>query len=301
MIRAVDLFAGAGGMSLGAELAGLEVLAAVDHWPIAVASHAANHPRATHHCEDLAVMDPYKLPDHDVMLAAPVCGGHAKARGKERAHHDASRSTAWCVVRVAEAKRPRWLVIENVPEMLSWALFPAWKHALELLGYGVTTQVVRAEETGEVPQRRHRLVIVGHLGRPMSVRIEPRPPMAARTVLDLEGGSWRPWREYAPRSVARIEAAQRRRGRDVLVPYYGSSSSHAGVSLDGPIGTLTTRDRYVLVRGELARVLTVQEQLALSGFPRDYALRGTRREQVMQVGNAVPPPLAAAVLRSLLH
>lgn len=268
MIRAVDLFAGAGGMSLGAELAGLEVLAAVNHWPIAVASHAANHPRATHHCEDLAVMDPYKLPDHDVMLAAPVCGGHAKARGKERAHHDASRSTAWCVVRVAEAKRPRWLVIENVPEMLSWALFPAWKHALELLGYGVTTQVVRAEETGEVPQRRHRLVIVGHLGRPMSVRIEPRPPMAARTV---------------------------------LVPYYGSSSSHAGVSLDGPIGTLTTRDRYVLVRGELARVLTVQEQLALSGFPRDYALRGTRREQVMQVGNAVPPPLAAAVLRSLLH
>ena len=76
------------------------------------------------------------------------------------------------------------MIGENVPEMLSWALFPAWKHALELLGYGVTTQVVRAEETGEVPQRRHRLVIVGHLGRPMSVRIEPRPPMAARTVLD---------------------------------------------------------------------------------------------------------------------
>ena len=47
----------------------------------------------------------------------------------------------------------------------------------------------------------------------------------------------------------------------------------------------------MLVRGELARVLTVQEQLALSGFPRDYALRGTRREQVMQVGNAVPARL----------
>lgn len=298
-MRAVDLFAGAGGSSLGAELAGLEVIAAVNHWPIAVESHAANHPLARHYCEDAAVLDPTELPAHDVLVASPSCTGHTRARGTDRPHHDTARATAWCVIRVAEAQRPGAIVVENVPDFLRWVLFPAWRAALEALGYVVAVHELDAADAG-VPQHRRRAIITAGQRRSLPVRLASQAHTPARAVLDLEGGSWRPWREYAPRSVARIESAQRRRGRDVLVPYYGSPSSHAGVSLDAPIGTLTTRDRYVLVRGEYARVLTVQEQLALSGFPRDYVLHGTRREQIMQVGNAVPPPLAAAVLRQVI-
>lgn len=298
-MKAVDLFAGAGGSSTGAMLAGLEVVAAVNHWPVAVASHALNHPRTRHYCEDAAVLDPTTLPAHDVLIASPSCTGHTPARGKDRPHHDAARATAWCVIRVAEACRPRTIVVENVPAMLRWKLYPAWRLALTALGYRVSEQVLDAADAG-VPQHRERLIVVASRARLRAVALEPAPHVPARDVLDLEGGTWRPWREYAAKSVARIEAAQRRRGSDLLVAYYGSESSHAGVSLDGPIGTLTTRDRYVLVRGERARVLTVREQLALSSFPADYRLEGNRRDGVMQVGNAVPPLLMRAVLERVL-
>lgn len=298
--RIVDLFAGAGGTSTGATLAGCRVLAAVNHWPRAVESHALNHPSTVHHCEDAAVIDPTKLPAHDVLTASPSCTGHTRSRGKEQPHHDVARATAWCVVRVLEAQRPRLVVVENVPEMRSWVLYPAWRAALEALGYKLTESVIDAADCG-TPQERRRLFVVGSRGRrAITPRVVPVQRIPARSCIDLEGGAWRPWREYVPASVARIESAIRTQGRECLVPYYGSQSSHAGRSLDRPIGTLTTKDRYVVVRGEYARVLTVEEQLALSGFPRSYQLAGTRADRVRQIGNAVPPPLAAAVIRSVL-
>jgi DNA (cytosine-5)-methyltransferase 1 len=302
--KVVDLFAGAGGTSTGAASIGCDVLAAVNHWPVAVASHALNHPRAQHHCEDAAVIDPTTLPAHDALVASPSCTGHTRARGVEQPHHDSARATAWCVVRVLEAQRPRLVVVENVPEMRAWVLYPAWRSALEALGYALSETVVNAADCG-VPQERERLFVVGVRGRrsrrAIAPRITPTAHRPARECIDLDGGSWRPWREYTAKSVERIEAAVRRQGRECLVPYYGSRSSHAGRSLDRPIGTLTTRDRYVVVRGDVARVLTVDEQLELSGFPAGYQLTGTRAQRVAQIGNAVPPPLAAAVLRSVLE
>lgn len=296
---AVDLFAGAGGSSTGLRAAGATIAACVNHWPVAVASHAAAHPEAEHHCEDAAVLDPTTLPRHDLLWASPSCTGHTRARGVDRPHHDAARATAWCVVRVAEAHRPPALVVENVPDFARWPLYPAWCHALALLGYALTETVIDAADCG-VPQERRRLFIVGVRGRVGFDLPRPREAhRAAAEVIDLDSGVWRPWSTYAPASVARITAARRARGPVCLVPYYGSRSSHAGRDLGRPIGTLTTRDRYVVVKGDVARVLTVEEQLALAGFDRAYPLTGTRRERVAQVGNAVCPPVAEYIGRAL--
>lgn len=298
-MKACDLFAGAGGTSTGAAQAGATIVAAVNHWPRAVETHQRNHASAAHYCEDAAILDPTKLPAHDLLLASPSCTGHTPARGKDRPHHDAARATAWCVIRVAEAQRPRAIVVENVPQLYRWCLYAAWRLALTSLGYRVAEHVLDAADAG-VPQHRRRAIVVAHQRRLVTLEPLRVPHVPARAVLDLDAGSWHPWRQYAERSRLRIEAAQRRQGRECLVAYYGSESSHTGVSLDRPIGTLTTRDRYVLVRGDVARVLSVREQLALSGFPAGYVLTGNRREQVMQVGNAVPPPLAASVVRQVM-
>ena len=56
-MKAIDLFAGGGGFTEGAEQAGCEVVLAANHWPAAVATHAANHPRAKHVCQDLQQAD----------------------------------------------------------------------------------------------------------------------------------------------------------------------------------------------------------------------------------------------------
>jgi DNA (cytosine-5)-methyltransferase 1 len=82
-----------------------------------------------------------------------------------------------------------------------------------------------------------------------------------------------------------------------LVAYYGSVES--GRSIDRPIGTLTTVDRYAVVRGDVARMLSVDEMVRLSSFPADYVLTGTKRDRVKQLGNSVPPLLAAHVIGSV--
>ena len=96
MITAIDLFAGLGGWSTGASLAGVDVLWAANHWPDAVEWHSANHPNTIHACQDLHQADWSQVPAHDLLLASPCCQGHSKARGKANGNpqHDASRSTA---------------------------------------------------------------------------------------------------------------------------------------------------------------------------------------------------------------
>lgn len=298
-MRAVDLFAGAGGTSTGAASVGVRVVAACNHWKTAVATHAANHPDTAHFCEDAAILDPTTLPAHDLLLASPSCVGHTRARGKEQPHHDAARATAWCVIRVTEACSPRVVVVENVRELISWRLYPAWRSALSLLGYRVSEQVLDAADCG-VPQHRERLfVVASKTRRPITVQPARERHVAAREMLDLDAGPWSDWRTWCDRSRARIENGRREFGDEFLVPYYGSETG--GRSLDRPIGTLTTVDRYALVRGDRGRMLSVAEMLRLSSFPAGHVLTGTRRDQVKQIGNAVPPGLAAHVVKTVME
>jgi DNA (cytosine-5)-methyltransferase 1 len=138
---AIDLFAGAGGFSEGARMAGVRVAWAANHWPQAVEFHSLNHPDTAHSCQDLQQADWRAVPRHDIMLASPACQGHSLARGKDRPHHDALRSTAWAVVACAEYHRSPVILVENVPEFRQWVLYPAWCSALYRLGYAPLQQI----------------------------------------------------------------------------------------------------------------------------------------------------------------
>jgi DNA (cytosine-5)-methyltransferase 1 len=297
-MRAVDLFCGAGGFTTGATAAGLEVVACVDHWRTAVDTHAANHPAAQHLCQDVALMDPRDLPRFDVLLASPACQGHSRARGKDQPHHDAMRATAWCVVDVAEACSPRWLFVENVPDMLRWRLYRHWRAALTELGYRITETVLDAADF-RVPQNRSRLIIAATRDARAPVIAAPkRTHIPASSFIRIDDGPWSPVAGHAPRTLERIAAAQARHGSDVLVPYYGNAKG--GRSLERPIGTITTVDRYALVRGDRMRMLSVDELRDAMAFPIDYVLTGNRRDRVKQLGNAVCPPVARAVIEQAM-
>lgn len=298
---AVDYFAGAGGWSTGAAMAGVRVAAAVNHWPRAVETHKANHPDTLHHCQDAALLDPAVLPDFDTLIASPACQGHSYARGKDQPKHDADRATAWCVVNCAEIRLPRLILVENVPQMTAWRLFPMWRGALEALGYSVTLNVLNASDFG-VPQDRPRLFVVATRGRRAPVLSAPIPalgyrPPTARQVIDFEAGEWSPVAGHAPRTLARIANGRRDFGRRFLLPYY--STARTGRALDRPIGTLTTKDRYAVIDGDRMRMLTVDEVRQFMGFPEGYVLTGKRDEQIKQLGNAVVPAVARAVVEQV--
>lgn len=300
-MTAADLFAGAGGTSEGARIAGIRVVWAGNHWRPAVDTHAVNHPEAEHACQDLHQADWRLVPKHDIGLASPACTGHAWARGTDRPHHDTSRSTAWAVVSCAEYHRqPVWM-IENVPEFRLWALFPAWSAAMQALGYSLALHEIDAADCG-VPQHRVRLIIVATRSRaPLRLKIEPQPHVPVSRVLDLAAGKWSPVAKprRAAATLARVDRGRREVGQRFVMPYYGRGSGLTGRSLDRPLGTVTTLDRWAVVDGDRMRMLTVPEYRAVMGFRSDYALPPQRRPAIQMLGNAVPPPLAAAVLSEI--
>lgn len=304
---AVDLFAGAGGSTVGAEAAGAKVVLAANHWSAAIEAHRANHPHAKHWLQDLQQADFRELPRHDLLLASPSCVGHTRARGAERQSHDAARSTAWAVVSAAEAARPPLIVVENVPEFLKWELYPAWRSALKALGYSLALHIIDAADVG-VPQNRKRLYVVCSRSRSApTLNIPYQPHQTVRRVVKWTQGTWRPWptglrtthglRGLCAATLARIAAGRAKYGDRFLVAYYGSETG--GRSIDRPCGTLTTRDRYVIIFGDQMRWLSVAEQLILMGFPASYKMPKDRRLATHLLGNAVCPPVMTAIIRGI--
>lgn len=297
------MFAGIGGSTLGAQLAGVEVIWAANHWPAAVEWHTRNHPATQHSCQDLHQADWTQVPAHDLLLASPACQGHTHARGKERPHHDALRSTAWAVVDAVEAHLPEAFIAENVCEFTKWVLYAAWCGALNALGYALAPIVTDAADHG-VPQHRVRLFVIGTRSKhPIALRLPRRAHVPASNVIDFTAGHWspieRPGRSAA--QLARVAAGRQRFGSRFLTPYYGSGSGLTGRSLDRPIGTLTTRDRYAVVDGDRMRMLTVDESRQFMSFPAGYHLPAQKAPAVMMLGNAVPPIVERDVIHALME
>lgn len=296
MSTAIDLFAGAGGFSTGATAAGARVVWAANHSPDAVGCHARNHAGTLHNCQDLHQADWSKVPKADIVLASPCCQGHARARGKDQPHHDASRSTAWAVVSCCEYHRPKAFVVENVPEFLTWNLYPAWSQAMQALGYQLTTAIIDSADVG-VPQHRVRMFIVG-ARKPITLPPAAAPHKPAAAVIDFTSGNWSPVRKAgrAEATVRRWDNGRREFGRRFVMPYYGSGSGLTGRALDRPLGTVTTRDRWAVVDGDKMRMMTVAEYRAAMGFPATYWLPAKRSLAIHLLGNAVCPPVAQHVV-----
>lgn len=302
MFKCVDLFAGLGGQSTGARMAGCEVLWAANHWPVAVEYHALNHPETQHACQDLHQADFSQVPQHDLLMASPCCQGHSKARGKNKASHDASRSTAWAVVAALEAKSPDLFTIENVPDFLDWILYPVWETALKRLGYTLSPHIIDAADHG-VAQNRVRLFLIGTKSKsPIKLNLAKEAPISARSIIDLDDGQWslinKPKRSI--KTLERIERGRRELGTDTfLIPYYGNGSGLTGRSLDRPIGTITTKDRWAVVSGDCMRMLTVDENRKFMSFPASTRLPKTKHLATHLLGNAVCPELQKRLIAAL--
>lgn len=290
-MRAIDLFAGFGGFTAGAEQAGARVVWAANHWPLAVEVHGRNHPRTQHVCQDLRQADWTSLPSFDLLLASPACQGHSPAsQPKRRPHHDAMRATAWAVVDCADVNQPRALVVENVLSFRAWRLFPVWCQALKALGYRLAELEIDSARHG-VPQRRKRLFIVGTRRRPFVFASPLWAEVAFAGCLEQpDPGGWRPIDSAMPGARDRIRAAQNRSGRRCLVQHV---TGHPGVPLDQAIRTITTKDHWVLVDGDAYRKLTLRELARGMGFADSYELPDAPRVHACRgLGNAVSPPVA---------
>lgn len=313
--RTVDLFCGGGGSSWGAAEAGAEILAGVDSWDLAARTYADNFPRASAINTTLQPRSNRRLfrgvgvSDVDLLLASPECTNHTCARGS-RERDEASRNTSMYVLNFLRAFQPRWAVIENVVQMRSWHRYP---HLIQELRrqYHVSVQVLDAADFA-VPQSRRRLFMICDRERePPDISLRAAEAVrAARTVLDPTG-TWRSRQLFAtgraPETIARARRAIAALGEGVpfLIVYYGSDGAGGWQTLDRPLRTITTLDRFGLVEwsndGPTLRMLQVPELQRAMGFNDGFRLtHGTRRDRIKLLGNGVSPPVMQAIVSSLV-
>ena len=276
-VYAADLFCGAGGTSNGiydaCDQLGLNLnLLAINHWPLAVATHQANHPEARHLCETLDSVDPRKvIPGGrlNLLCASPECTHHSNARGG-MPMSDQSRASAWHVLRWAEALRIDNIMVENVREFINWGpigangrplksrkgeTFKAWLNALESLGYNFEWNVVNCANYGDATSRQ-RFFLLAKKGRkkvnwpdPTHGEDAPKPWRAAREIIDwsIPGESiFTRKRPLADKTIKRIAAGLEKFGGDLAEPFlvmlYGTGTAR---SVDRPMPTVTANGQHI--------------------------------------------------------
>ena len=314
-IRAIDLFCGIGGNSQAARQAGIEVVAGFDKWELATKVYKDNFPNAVvfNQCLEKTRISPVKkkIGEIDLILASPECTSHSIARGK-RAPDENSLKLAYQVTRFSEQFQPRWILIENVTQMAEWDEYGKFKKSLERQGYQISDQELVASDFG-VPQSRKRLFLLcdKEATPPDIVPYPGTRKQNAREIINQNGTY-----KYTPlfkqgRAEKTIERAKSGmailKEEPFLLVYYGSGGTGNGgyQSLDIPLRTITTLDRFALLKpgdeGPVMRMLQVPELQAAMGFPVDFKLNhGTRRNKIHMLGNAVCPPLIKAILEQML-
>ena len=317
-IRVFDIFCGAGGSSCGAAQAGGRIIGGLDLWNHACDTFQSNFPKAETFNTRLSARSPLKsvaskIGQVDLLLASPECTNHSVARGN-RPRSEESRETAFQVIRFARLLEPRWIVVENVTSMENWHAYGRWLDQLHAAGYRTRSLKLNAQDFG-VPQSRRRLFVIADRKRQPDP-LDP-PPISLRTVKSIlqrdnadNGYSYAMRPVFsAGRATATVQRANRAirqvgRKKPFLLVYYGSDAAGGWQKIDRPLRTITTLDRFALVRKvngrHMMRMLQPPELAAAMGFPDNYTWPDvTRREHIKLIGNAVAPPVMKAIVESL--
>lgn len=308
----VDLFCGGGFGARGAAAAGGVPLLAVDLWDVATATYKKNFPGASVQTSRVEDISPRSVgrKSVDLLLTSPECTNHTHARGA-RPKNDASRNTALDSLDWVDALKPRWIVMENVPNMKAWGRYQELKDGLEGLGYGLSESVLCASQFG-VPQRRRRLFITAVRGEQApQIQAPNRKRVGVEAILDPVG-TWAESMLYTPtraeRTIRYAEAAMEELGgeQSFLVVYYGTDKGGGWQRLSDPLRTVTTLDRFGLVRhtrkGWTLRMLQPPELARAMGVPKSHQFPvGTRRDKVKLCGNGICSPVMRDVLRQLMR
>lgn len=208
----VDNFAGGGGASTGIEMAtGRPVDIAINHDESAILMHQRNHPYTRHYQDDVWIIDPVKVtggrPVH-IAWFSPDCKHFSRAKGKALCDKNI-RGLAWVAVKWAGLVHPDIIMLENVPEFVTWGplnrshrpikakagvTFARWKQQLKDLGYVIEYRELCAADYG-APTIRTRFVLIARRdGKPI---VWPEPTHGKRDSEAVKNGTLKPWRAAA--------------------------------------------------------------------------------------------------------
>jgi DNA (cytosine-5)-methyltransferase 1 len=335
--RVLDLFCGCGGLSLGFEMAGFDVVLAIDNWEDALVTYRQNHRHSIALNGDLLTLDPmdvereYGLHDISVIIGGPPCQGFSVA-GKRIIDDDRNKLYK-SFVRFVKHFKPKAFVMENVPNILSiggGAIKDSIVKDFSELGYKVVYRVLTASDYG-VPQKRRRAIFVGLRDKTFDYPIPnvKEKVTTEEALSDLPENSVTDGEAYPIPALSDYQKMMRMHTDKLynhqitihtpetqriiaMVPDGGNYKNlpeelwslrkvHiAWTRMDSkkPCFTIDT-GHFHHFHYKFNRVPTVRESARIQSFPDSFIFIGGKGSQLRQVGNAVPPLMAKAIAEQL--
>jgi DNA (cytosine-5)-methyltransferase 1 len=292
-LKVVELFCGAGGLSLGLLNAGFDVVGAFDQWPLAVETYRCNvgdHVVEADLSKVVGIVPRILRLQPDLISAGPPCQDYSVA-GRRQEGSNADLTVAFAII--VATVRPEWFIFENV---VSASKSKAWTEArliLERAGYGISESRLKMEHYG-VPQQRRRLVSIGRLGERhhfLEANIAAAAdthPMTLATYFQADDPSIS--------GSAYVYCRPLRAGRGVR------STNEPFVTVTRTSWERPTR-RYLSaphpsdpVPASQALWLNTDQLSQIQGFPPNWNWGVASRHDIMQmIANAVPPPVAKRI------
>lgn len=290
-MRIVDLFSGCGGLSLGFQQQGFEVVAAFEWWDAAIKCYEANftHPVLKVDLSDtdeaIRIVNEYQP---DIIIGGPPCQDFSHA-GKRIEAGRAVLTDAFA--EIVSAIKPVCFVMENVDRARNSNAYASARAIFKEAGYGLTEIVLDASLCG-TPQKRKRFICFGMIGKEDGFALDTftkRMSKQPMTLRDYFGDSlgfeyyYRHPRNYSRRAVFSIdEPAPTMRGVNRPVPkgYPGHPNDACSVHSD-------------------LHVLTTHERGLVQTFPPEFKWVGSKTDVEQMIGNAVPVNLAKFVAETV--
>jgi DNA (cytosine-5)-methyltransferase 1 len=173
---------------------------------------------------------------------------------------------------------------------------------MQRLGYALAPHIVDCAVLG-VPQHRVRLFMVCSRSKaPLHLQLTRYQHVPAREIIDFDAGKWSPINKpgRAASTLTRVKNGRERFGDRFVMPYR-SGSDLIGRSLDRPIGTITTLDRWAVVDGDMMRMISADEAMAPQSFPKDTLHPGNYKLTMHMTGNAVPPLAGQRIIEAMME
>lgn len=316
----ISLFCGAGGLDIGFEQAGFNVVLAADYFKAAIDTHNLNSFGKSAVVLDLAkatAADLHKLIESIApgakpigVIGGPPCQGFSQANTK-RSHSDPRNTLAKNYTKIinqlADIYPIEFFLFENVSGLLAEEnakVLASLKRTLSSK-FTVASTCLNAQDFG-VPQSRERFFMVGlRKSVPKKKFVFPQPTSPIRrTVRQAIENLPAPTffdKKLRPDDISHhpnhwtMRPLSKRFGPDLV----SSGRSLIRLEWDKPSRTVAYGNREIHVHPTGLRRLSIYEAMLLQGFPKTYRLCGNLSEQVTQVSNAVPPPLARALAECL--
>jgi DNA (cytosine-5)-methyltransferase 1 len=293
-LRVIDLFAGCGGLSLGFQNAGFNIVAAFDNWKPAIDVYQKNFSHEIFDYDLNNLKRNYQIFREicpEIIIGGPPCQDFSSAgkRNENLGRGDLSIVFSEIVTSVL----PQWFLIENVDLFRKSNKYKEIKQIFKNTGYGLSEIILDASLCG-VPQKRKRFFCFGELqGKDESLEPYLKKRLADKpmTIRDYLGNKleiqyyYRHPRSYQRRGIFSIdEPSPTVRGVNRPIPKTYKKHPKDPVNIT-----------------EKLRPLTTIERSYLQTFPEKFIFEGTKTDLEQMIGNAVPVKLAEHVAQSILE